>query len=162
MDQQEIWKETHTVLQQSMKKEIETMREILANMHQEEASLISRDKTAWAQVMDERSKLLARLGDLRDTRLQATQKLQTLACPHGTSEEIPLENLLPMDDESSCETLFLRDQMMALLDRMNLQNNRNDLLSRISERPESLQPQLQPQPKKRKNKISVATLPPKE
>ena len=162
MDRQDIWKETHDQLQQSMKKEIETMREILANMHQEELSLISKDKTAWAHVMEERSKLIAQLSDLRDSRLQATQKLQSLAFPQGIPDEIPLDQLLPAEDAASCETLFLRDQMMALVERMNLQNNRNELLGNISERRESSQPALQPVPKKKKNKISIATLPPKE
>lgn len=159
MDQQEAWKETHAELQQSMKQEIETMREILANMHQEELSLMSKDKTAWAHIMEERSKLIARLSDLRDLRLQATLKLQSLAFPQGGTDEIPLEKLLPAEEASSCETLFLRDQMMALLDRLNLQSNRNELLNNISERQE---PALAPQPKKKKSKISVATLPPKE
>jgi hypothetical protein len=162
MNEQEVWRQTHAELQQSMKKEIETMREILANLHQEELSLMSKDKIAWAHVIEERAKLLSQLSDLRDSRLQTTLKLQSLAFPQGSPGDVPLEQLLPAEDASSCETLSLRDQMVALLDRLNLQSNRNELLSTISERHEQAPVLQQEQPKKKKSKISVATLPPKE
>lgn len=162
MDHHAIWNETHTNLQQSMKKEIETMREILGNMHEEEITLISKDMVAKAHVMEERAKLIQRLTSLRNARLEATQKLESLAFPHGVPKEIPLEKLLPSEDAATCETLMLRDQMMALIERMNLQSNRNELLTDISKRQGSSAPALQPQLEKKKNKISLATLPPKE
>jgi len=163
MDHKQIWAETHTQLQQSMKKEIEAMREILANMHQEELSLLLNDRKTWAQVMEERAALIARLSDLRDSRLLATEKLESLTFPQGKPEEVPLEQLLPPEDENSCETLFLRDQMVALIDRMNLQSNRNELLSNLSESHQRHpQPEMQAAPKAKKSKISIATLPPKE
>lgn len=157
MDDKKNWIETHTQLQQSMKKEIEAMREILANMHQEELSLLLNDRKTWTQVMEQRAGLITLLSDLRDLRLRATEKLEELAFPQGKPQEVVLEQLLPPEDENSCETLFLRDQMMALIDRMNLQSNRNELLANLSE---SHQRQIQPKPKK--GKISIATLPPKE
>ena len=41
------WNETHLQLQDAMKKEIETMREILGNMKEEEHFLVHKDKAAW-------------------------------------------------------------------------------------------------------------------
>lgn len=163
MDHKQVWTETHTQLQQSMKKEIEAMREILANMHQEELSLLLNDRKTWAQVMEERAALIARLSNLRNSRLQATEKLEELAFPQGKPVEILLEQILPPEDATTCETLFLRDQMMALVDRMNLQSNRNELLSNLPENQQHpSQAEVQPTSKPKKGKISIATLPPKE
>jgi hypothetical protein len=143
------WNEAHAQLQQSMKREIETMREILANMHEEEMSLIRKDKHSWSLVMQKRTQLLAQLNDVRKVRLEATQKLESIA---GDS----LEKSLPATDENSCETLFLRDQMLALIDRLNLQNSCNEALFYI------FNANLQPVPVPAKAKTSIATIPPKE
>jgi hypothetical protein len=143
------WKEAHAGLQHNMQQEIETMREILANMHQEEVTLIQKDKHAWSQIMEERSHLLNQLNTIRKARLEATQKLESIAGG-------PLETALPFQDENSCETLFLHDQLLALIDRLNLQNSRNEALFHIS----NTQPHLLPEPLK--PKTSIATIPPKE
>ena len=132
-----------------MKREIETMREILANMHEEEMSLIRKDKNSWSLVMQKRTHLLAQLNDVRKVRLEATQKLESLAGGN-------LEKSLLATDENSCETLFLRDQMLALIDRLNLQNSCNEALFYI------FNAKLQPVPEPVKAKTSIATIPPKE
>ena len=153
-----LWTEMHEKLQQSMKKEIETMREVLANMHQEEQSLLINDKSSWSRVMEERSALILRLSDLREERLHTTEKLQLMAFPQGVPEDVPLEDLFPPQDLLSCETLTLRDQLMALVERLNLQSGRNEILFNLSQHPMREEPQVQPH----KPKISIATLPPKE
>lgn len=152
-----IWNEMHEKLQQSMKKEIETMREILSNMHQEETLLQSKDKNSWNKIMEERATLILRLSNLREERLQAAEKLETLS---GSPDDTPLEELLSPQDEKGCETLSLRDQMVALVERLNLQSNRIEMLSKSSQEPKA---QLEPEAAKPlKRKISIATLPPKE
>lgn len=163
MDHKQTWIETHHQLQQSMKKEIEAMREILANMHREEQSLVFNDKKTWDLLMQERADLILRLSDLRDLRLQATQKLELLAFPNEKPEKISLEKILPLEDENSCETLFLRDQLIALVDRMNLQSARNEILLKLSEQEERYpQTQMEALPQGKRKKISIATLPPKD
>lgn len=150
----------HNKLQESLKKEVETMRELLANMRQEEISLLTNDRTSWNHVMEQRAQLIAKLSDLRTVRIQSVKQLEAITFPTGKPEEVPLEELLPSDDENSCETLSLRDQMMALIDRMNLQLSRNEMLSHVTR--EQTQPQPQPMPQEHKKKISIATYPPEE
>src|SRR4051812_35311550 len=98
--EQPLWKESHLALQETMKREIEAMREILSNLHREELLLASNDKEGSNQLMQERLKLLDHLGYLREARLQAMEKLEQLADSNGK-----LEQLLPPEDENSCETL---------------------------------------------------------
>lgn len=155
MDQ--VWNENHEMLQQAMKKEIETMREILANMHQEKHSLLIKDKTLWQKVVEERAPLILRLSDLREARIKSTEKLEALAFPHTLNEEVPLEKLLPPQDDRTCDVLSMRDQMAALIERLNHQTMRNEVLYDLAQH--TLE---HPQPKKPKPKISIATLPPDE
>jgi hypothetical protein len=95
-------------LQSSLKQEIGAMREMLANMHQEELTLIAHDRKAWMQVMMDRVGLLARLSELRSIRLKCTQELE-----HLTS-------LTDLD----CEILSMRDQLASLIEKMNQQQHR--------------------------------------
>lgn len=123
------WNESHETLRNSLQKEIHLMREILANMHEEELSLLLNDKGSWNQVMQNRFNLIERLSVLRQDRILATQKVESLAKSlTNTPLPLPLEKILPMDDVTSCEILSLRDQLFALIERMNKQNGRNDYL----------------------------------
>lgn len=141
------WTETHTRLQELMKKEIEAMRRLLGNLHQEEMFILQKDKTYWGQLIEERTTLISELSDLRQTREATTEKLESMHnMPHTT-----LENLLPPDNENSWDVVSLRDQILTLLDRINLQSSRNEMLNHLEA--------YQPAPKK-KAKISIATLPP--
>ena len=148
------WTELHTELQNLMKKEIEAMRELLGNLHQEEILIIQKEMTYWNQIMQERGHLIDQLKYLRHDRTCITQSLESTAHSHPN---VPLEELLPQDHENTWELLALRDQMFALLDRMNLQCSRNEMLTHLAHH----QPALQPLPEK-KAKISIATLPPED
>lgn len=150
----EKWTELHTQLQSLMKKEIDMMRELLGNLHQEEMFIIRKDKTCWNQLMEERAHLISELSDLRQNRILTTENLESAAF---NAHDAPLEDLLPPDNENSWELLALRDQMLSLLDRMNLQCSRNEMLAQL----EKHQSALQPLPEK-KAKISIATLPPED
>jgi flagellar biosynthesis/type III secretory pathway chaperone len=120
----ENWKVFHERLQASMKQEIGAMREMLANMRQEEVCLLAGDKTAWNNLMIERSSLLARLYELRSQRFQATELLESIA----KDTEISFEHLLCLDDEDGCEIFTMREQLTALVEKMNQQNLRNSSL----------------------------------
>lgn len=152
------WLEAHVKLQDSMKKEIEAMREILANMHQEEYFLLSNDKASRAHVLEERSLLLGRFNDLRKTRLSATEILEALSFPGCDPETMSLEECLAQNNEDSCETLFLRDQLTAIFDRMTMQNSRNQLLFKLKQN-QSLGGCHHELPKPAKRKISIETIP---
>jgi flagellar biosynthesis/type III secretory pathway chaperone len=115
------WNDFHERLQSSMKQEIGAMREMLANMRQEEHCLLEGDKTGWNQIMIERSSLLERLYELRSRRFHVTEQLETWA----KESALPFENLLHSEDVASCETLSMREQLTALIEKMNEQNMRN-------------------------------------
>ncbi len=149
------WLEVHIQLQDSMKKEIDVMREILANMHQEEYFLLSGDKVSKDHVIEERSLLLKRFNDIRNTRLSVTEMLEDLSFPDTDAEKMSLEECLLQSDEDSCETLFLRDQLVAIYNRMTMQNSRNQLLCKLSQH-QSLGA---PQPLPAKKKIIIETIP---
>ena len=150
------WLEAHIELQNSMKKEIEVMREILANMHQEEYFLLSNDKISKDHVVEERSLLLKRFHDIRNIRLSVTETLEELSFPNSNAQNISLEECLRGEGEDSCETLFLRDQLVAIFNRMTMQNSRNQLLSKLGlhQQLSALQPV--------KKKIIIETMPRKE
>ncbi len=158
----QAWNEAQDKLKVSLQKEIHIMREILANMHQEELSLMLHDKSGWNRVMEERALMVKRLGGLRTDRMQATLALQSLAGSDKKKEEPKLEQLLAQDEASCCEILSLRDQLTALTERMNSQNTRNqNLYHQVQYRlgpPPAPHPQRVPQAAKRK--ISVTTLKP--
>ncbi|HSW86828.1 MAG TPA: hypothetical protein VLG49_04940 [Rhabdochlamydiaceae bacterium] len=157
-----LWNEAHDQLKISMQKEIGIMREILGNMHQEELSLLLNDKGSWNHVMQERSQLIERLSYLRAERLEATKKIEDMVDIKDKTKEIPLESILPTQDENSCEILSLRDQLMALMERINFQGCRNEILfHQVEHQPDiPYNPQYnqnQPAPAKSKKKASIAT-----
>ena len=115
----------HEELKTTMKKEVHLMREILANMHQEEVALLLNDKGSWNHVMQQRYYLVERLSDFRAARVKATSKLEKIVCQDSHLSCPSLEQLLPSESEESCEILSLSDQIVALAERMNSQNFRN-------------------------------------
>ncbi len=159
------WNETHNSLMVTMQNEVALTRNLLANLHQEELSLLMHDRHSWNQVLEERATILKRLAPCRQARMEAIKKLSGERVEH--LKEPALEELLPLHDENSCEVLLLRDQIMALTDRMNRQSNRNQLLFQQIERrldlPLDSYPMQSPSyaPKKPK-RISIITYPYKE
>lgn len=112
----------HIPLNLALKKEVELMREVLANFHQEELSLLEGDLLRWVNIMHERSDFVLQLQEIRTKRMDFTSNLVRTIVLEGKSE------LLPSDEETSCEILSQLDQVIALLERINLQNCRNDVL----------------------------------
>lgn len=157
----EKWKLFHERLQASMKQEIKAMRDMLTNMVQEEACLLSGDKTGWNQIMIERSSLLARLYDLRSQRFEATKLLESLA----KDVDVPFDYLLCLEEDDGCEILTMREQLAALVEKMNQQNVRNSGLegrdfSSLAKERLSFPPPTAPEAVK-KGKTTIATYPDK-
>jgi hypothetical protein len=117
------WNALHTQLQQTLQKEVSMMRELLANMHQEELSLLLNDHGTLSQLLHERTLLVDRLSSLRTTRLNTAEKIEKI-----TGTQSP-EQMFPLEEESSMEILSLRDQLMALTEQMNRQKNQNQYLT---------------------------------
>ncbi|MES2345275.1 MAG: hypothetical protein V4494_04995 [Chlamydiota bacterium] len=137
-------------LKLSMQKEVNMMREILSNMHREELSLQFNDKTSWEHVMIERAEMIDRLSMLRKTRMLHTEQFEKEA---------------PYADNESVEILSLRDQIVALAERMNLIKCRNEYLSQhivIQQGAPSRTIQPAREAQRLKRKTSIATYPPKE
>jgi adenylosuccinate lyase len=144
------WTKTHENLQQVMKRELETMRQLLDNMNMEEQFILRNEKKYWSSMMEERTQLAQRLGSIRQDRHIIVEKLESLV----SQENAPLEELLPAQDTNSWEILSLRDQMMTLSDRIALQTSRNEMLLHLAQTPA-----LAKESPQKKKKISIATLP---
>ncbi len=118
----ENWEKAHLKLDKAFEKEIELMREILSSLRQEELTLLEQDARKWKKVMRDRSSTVIHLKDQRDNRMSATRDLTKLAVLMEKTE------MLPHEEESSCSILSKLDQVIALNERINLQNCRNDAL----------------------------------
>ena len=138
------WTETHDYLQLVMKRELETMRQLLDNLHLEEQFIVRGEKKYWSSMMEERAHLKKQLQTLHKDKHYVTKKLESLT----EQSNAMLESLLPPQDTNSWEILSMRDQMHTLLERMNLQKSRNEMLV-------NLIPKQVPTGKK---KIGLATL----
>jgi hypothetical protein len=117
------WNVLHEEIKLLMQQELSITRELLANMHQEELSLMLRDPGSLNQVMQQRSSMLERLSGLRVQRQQTTQKIYPLI--EVQTARPSLEEILPLNEEISYEIFNLRDQLLALTERMNRQQHRN-------------------------------------
>ncbi len=140
------WEETHELLQESMKKEIATMREILGNMREEEQSLLVKDSRYVDLLMEKRDELVTYLGKLRLERVAFMEKLSFLFADQTN------EDTSPMTDIQKCETLLLCDQITALAEKIHLQNRSNFFLSQhLSSQPIPLKEE------KKKKKLFLQT-----
>lgn len=111
-----------------MQQEVAMMREILANLHEEELSLLAGDQAGWAKAMQHRSDMIIELGTLRASRHNAIKQLEELTSQRLKRKHVTIDDLLPVQDTNSSEIRSLLDQVIALVDRLNLQNSRNDYL----------------------------------
>lgn len=117
-----------------MTEEVHLMREILANMHEEQQALLNVRKDELVVIMQRRNGLFCQLVEARYRRFMAMQSLTRLLSGGDTerlfSEEEGLEALLASDSDDACEILSLRDQMVALIEKMNAQNRSNQDLAK--------------------------------
>lgn len=122
------WKEMQQQLTSIMKKEVSVMREVLANMHQEETHLLNQDSQSKDSLIGARSSLFERLGQLKTERLDVIRQLSDLL-PFSKKNN-PLDHLAIIDDEGYSEIQLLQGQFSALAERTRFQNQRNQLLEK--------------------------------
>ena len=146
------WGPTHDQLRDSMQKEITVLRELLANLFQEEIFLSQKNSKGIYLIQEDRSNLLKTLSSLRKKRLILTKKIKELFITTRSKKKLDLEHLLPPEHENTSQVLSLRDQMRALFEKMNTQKMRNHHLHHewayIKEAPS-------PAPKKKKSAIAT-------
>ncbi len=126
------WKTAHLELQKEMQKEIEIMRHVLSNLHEEEISLIHKDELLRKELLEKRAGLMGNLALIRQTQKTALERLHGLNPKEPPIKEARLENVLSVEDQESCETFLLRDQILALNSRMHLQLSRNEALEYVA------------------------------
>lgn len=145
-----LWKEAREKLKVALKKEVEVMREVLANMHQEELNLLLCDKKGIELAIQQRSGLLAQLGTWNKQKTETMEQLKKLV--PSSKKEAALEQYLALDDESYSEITLLQDQLNALKERINFQHARNQSLIVQIKRPMNYN---QVQPQKKRNIVTT-------
>ncbi len=127
-------------LQDSIQKEITLLRELLGNFLQEEMSLLKQDKPSWTQLMQDRFTLIEQIKEIRSGRA-------------------PIK---PSKEETSCDTLFLTDQLLALLQKIHHQTSHNENLLTHTQHLVAI-PELMPYPERLaiapRKKITLTTIP---
>lgn len=146
-------------LKRFMTKEIAMMREILANMHEEELSLLTSDQPGFEKAMQARSDMVIELRSVRSDRNLAIRELESQAQSRLNRKQLTHDDLLPVEES---EVRSLLDQLIALVDRLNFQNARNDHLfyqaRSLGKLPlECAYPPPQTQARTARRKVSVAT-----
>lgn len=117
-----------------LEKEVMLMRDILANMHEEQQAILNRDDSSMQDLMSRRKTFYLQLTDIRNHRIEAMEMLALLLLHKKNvdllfDENVGLEILLTASGVDSVEILSLREQMVALVEKMNQQICRNhDLL----------------------------------
>lgn len=130
MKQAKEWGPTHDQLRDSMQKEVAVLRELLANLFQEEIFLSQKDPKGIFLIQEDRAHLLKSLSALRKERLTLTKKIQTLLLKGRSGKKLDLEHLLPPGNENTSQVISLREQMRALFEKMHDQKERNLFLHR--------------------------------
>ena len=59
------WNMLHEQLSEALQKEVSIMRELLANLHQEELSLLLNDQGSLHELLEQRSRIIERLSMFR-------------------------------------------------------------------------------------------------
>lgn len=108
----EKWAKAFTALQT----EISLLREILANLREEEEALLKGKKREWRKVIQQRSQFVLQLFFLRKQREEMAGELK----PSNNPKDESFEELVEVSSQI--------DQFIALIDRINLQNCRNETL----------------------------------
>lgn len=112
-----------------LKREVVLMREILSNMLEEESAFIEKDPKALQDVMIKRDAPLQALMKVREERSEKIREFLHLLDPQEKS--VSTKNLISLMDAKgleSCEVSVLQDQLIALIEKMNIQHSSNDNL----------------------------------
>ncbi len=135
--------ETKKTLKEVMSREIRILRELLGSMYEEQQSHLTNNIEVLKTLLKDRERLLSAMAKEREDRLQLIAHLYKLLKGkelEKNDEHESLDILTEYASAESCEILMLRDQMLALLEQMTEQGNRNNYLleSKVSNTKELL------------------------
>lgn len=123
---------TKASLKEVMESEVRILRELLGSMYEEQQAHLTNNAESLRTLLSARERLLVEMSELRDNRLSLVSQLhQQLRGDDATcnpDEPEALNLLTEFASTDACEILSLRDQMLALLDQMTEQGNRNNYL----------------------------------
>lgn len=119
---EEQWHTLHTHLRDDLQKEVHLTRELLSNMHQEEISLMLNDGGSLHLLQEQQHYLFERLSAVRQHRQEVMVEIEKMVPGQNAPS---LDQILPPTEVISTEILSLRDQLMALTERMNRQHTQN-------------------------------------
>lgn len=113
-----------------MSREVALSREILANLYEEEAALILHNDQALQRILSLRDQPLQELMEIREERIDKVKEFASLIFKKNQAidpekKENSSQSLLETIDVEECEVLVLRDQLITLIEKMNLQNCSN-------------------------------------
>lgn len=114
----------------SMTSLVKVLRELLANMEEEQHALLIQDAGAFQMIMNRRAPLISSMQTCRHTMIS---EIDDMVKKHSVlivtdSEHEKLVNLAQLAGEDNVELLTLRDQVLALMEKMEKQNLSNNSL----------------------------------
>lgn len=103
---------------------VKVLRDLLANMEEEHHSLLMQNATAFEWIMNQRLPLMNSMHHYKKVMMNEIDKLQekTLEFSEIEDDRDKLLNLANLIGEEKIELLILRDQILALMDKMDIQN----------------------------------------
>jgi len=119
-------------LKEVMSREITLMRELLSNMNEEQQAILKNDPEALKAIMKNREPMIDALFECKKHRDKEVKVLSDSAhIATSIDGDLPpdaIKTILQGNDVLSCEILTLRDQILALVEQMQKQNERNNYL----------------------------------
>ena len=111
-------------LKETMEREIQVMRELLSEVHEEQHALLNNNVDALKAITLHREEVMQTLLQHRQRRIDIVKALTG----NDATEEEALPELLEGDDVLKCGILSLRDQLLELLLQVQQQTSRNNYL----------------------------------
>jgi flagellar biosynthesis/type III secretory pathway chaperone len=154
-------------LKNAMTSLVKVLRELLANMEQEQQAIFQQNSSTFQVIMQQRDSLIKWMNDHRNTMIKQIEKLKDShqVFPEMETDRDILMHLMLIVGEDDVELLTLRDQILALMEKMEKQNvSINSLLgNRMPETPlEKVNFTHQYKPIKRRLQPKKATTPQKK
>lgn len=117
-------------LMTSMNSLVKILREVLSNMEEEQKAILDQNPSIFQQIMNNRESLIHEMQKTRRFIIKEIDQLSSLhpEIPLFDSEKDKLMNLAQLVGEDRVELLSLRDQIIALIDKMENQNVSNHVL----------------------------------
>lgn len=122
---------SETTLKIAMTSLVKVLRELLANMEEEQHAILSQEAAVFQQIMNTRNSLISLMHENQKVMTQEIESLKSLSqieCSEEENEKEDLINLALYSGEEDVEILTLRDQVLALMEKMEKQNMTNNLL----------------------------------